>query len=134
MIGKLPDNVLNSLLETLPVEFSVVDAQDRVLAWNKHETRVFKRPEAVVGRDVRNCHPKKSLDKVEAILAEMKAGERETAEFWIDMKLEGSPEPEKILIRYFALRDADGTYLGCLECSQKISRIQGLRGEKRLLD
>ncbi len=134
MIGKLPDNVLNSLLETLPVEFSVVDAQDRVLAWNKHETRVFKRPEAVVGRDVRNCHPKRSLDKVEAILAEMKAGERETAEFWIDMKLEGSPEPEKILIRYFALRDADGKYLGCLECSQKISRIQGLQGEKRLLD
>ena len=134
MIGKLPDNILSSLLETLPVEFSVVDADDKVLAWNKHESRVFKRPEAVLGRDVCNCHPKKSLDKVEAILAEMKAGKRDMAEFWIDHKLEGSPKPEKILIQYYALRDPQGEYLGCLECSQRISHIQTLQGEKRLLD
>ena len=44
MIGKLPDDVLNSILETIPIEFSVLDANDKVLAWNKHETRIFKRP------------------------------------------------------------------------------------------
>jgi hypothetical protein len=83
---------------------------------------------------VRACHPGKSLAKVEAIISEMKSGKRETAEFWIDMKLDGSTEPEKILIQYFALRDGMGKYLGCLECSQKISHIQSLQGQKRLVD
>jgi DUF438 domain-containing protein len=132
--GKLPDDVLNALLETLPVEFSIVDADDKVLAWNRHDSRVFRRAESVLGRDVRACHPGKSLAKVEAIIAEMKKGTRESAEFWIDMKLEGATEPEKILIQYFALRSETGEYLGCLECSQKIGRIQGMKGQKRLAD
>ncbi len=132
--GKLSNEVLASLLETLPVEFSILDADDKVLAWNRHETRVFRRPENVIGRDVRKCHPEKSLAKVTQILSEMKAGTRESAEFWIDLKLEGEDKPpEKILIQYFALRGENGKYLGCLECSQKIGRIQSLTGEKRLL-
>jgi PAS domain S-box-containing protein len=132
MIGNPDKDVLDALLETLPIEFSVVDANDKVLAWNRHETRIFKRPESVLGRDVRNCHPKKSLHKVEAIISEMKAGKREKAEFWIDMNLEG--KPEKVLIQYFALRDRQGTYMGCLEASQRLSHIQSLTGERRLLD
>jgi PAS domain S-box-containing protein len=130
--GKLPDTMLASLLETLPLEFSIIDAEDKVLAWNRHETRVFRRAENVLGRDVRACHPRNSLAKVEAIISEMKKGTRETAEFWIDMKLDGSTEPEKILIQYFALRDAESKYLGRLECSQKINHIESLRGQNRL--
>ena len=130
--GSINEAVLASLLETLPLEFSIVDADDKVLAWNRHETRIFRRSENVVGRDVRKCHPGESLEKVEKIIAEMKAGTRESAEFWIDMTLEG--KPEKVLIQYFALRDTAGKYLGCLECSQKIGHIQSLTGQKRLLD
>jgi PAS domain S-box-containing protein len=132
MIGKLPENVLEALLETLPVEFSVVDENDRVLAWNKHETRIFKRPTGVVGRDVRNCHPQKSLHAVERILAEMKAGTRDKARFWIDLTIDG--EKQKVLIEYYALRDREGKYLGCLEVSQNIHDLQSLTGERRLLD
>jgi DUF438 domain-containing protein len=132
--GKLPDDVLAVLLETLPVEFSIVDADDKVLAWNRHNSRVFRRAENVLGRDVRACHPGKSLPMVEKIINEMKKGTRDAAEFWIDMKLDGASEPEKILIQYFALRNEAGKYLGCLECSQKISRIQSLKGQKRLAD
>jgi DUF438 domain-containing protein len=131
--GRIPEQVLSSLLETLPIEFSIVDAEDKVLAWNRHETRVFRRPENVLGRDVKACHPQKSLAEVTRILSEMKAGTREKAEFWIDLKPEGGKEPEKVLIQYFVLRGAEGEYLGCLECTQKISRIQSLAGEKRLL-
>ena len=43
MIGKLSENVLEAVLETIPMEFSIVDANDKVLAWNKHKTRIFKR-------------------------------------------------------------------------------------------
>jgi PAS domain S-box-containing protein len=132
MIGTLPENVLKALLETIPVEFSVVDAEDRVLAWNKHESRIFKRPEGVLGRNVQNCHPKKSLQKVEQILQEMRVGMRDKARFWIDLTIDG--EKQKVLIEYYALRDTEGTYLGCLEASQNIQELQALTGEKRLLD
>lgn len=132
VIGTLSDPMLTALFASLPVEFSVIDADDKVLAWNKHETRLFKRPESVVGRDVRDCHPKRSLDKVEQLLEEMKAGEREHARFWIDMEVDG--DMQKILIEYYALRDDEGTYLGCVECTQNITDIQELEGEKRLLD
>ncbi|HVO77646.1 MAG TPA: PAS domain-containing protein [Methanomassiliicoccales archaeon] len=132
MIGNLKGEVLESVLETIPIEFSVLDENDKVVAWNKHDSRVFKRPSAVLGRDVRNCHPKKSLDKVEAIIGEMRQGKREKARFWIDMHAEGGTR--KIMIEYHALRGKDGRYLGCLEATQDVTEIQALKGEKRLLD
>ncbi|RLF62438.1 MAG: hypothetical protein DRN16_01545 [Thermoplasmata archaeon] len=132
LYGELSKEILESLLETIPIEFSVLDENDKVLAWNKHETRVFKRSPGVIGRDVRNCHPKKSMDKVEAILKEMKEGKRDVAEFWIDLPIDG--EKHKIFIRYFALRNKEGEYLGCLEVTQDVTEIQKLKGEKRLLD
>jgi len=134
MIGKLPEKVLGAVLETLPLEFSVLDENDKVLAWNKHDTRIFKRPVGVIGRDVRNCHPKKSLSKVEQILREMKEGTRDKARFWIDLSFESKGKKQKILIEYYALRNENGKYLGCLEASQNITDLQSLKGEKRLLD
>ncbi len=134
MIGELPDNVLNAILETLPIEFSVIDEDDKVLAWNKHNERLFKRPAAVIGRDVRDCHPKKSLHKVEQLLNEMKDGKRDRARFWIELNFEGKKDKQKILIEYYAIRDSNGNYLGCLEATQNITEIQKLTGEKRLLD
>jgi len=134
MIGELDKNTLEALLETIPVEFSVVDKNDKVLAWNKHETRIFRRPTGAVGRNVRDCHPKGSLNKVETILAEMKAGKRDKARFWIDLPLKDKDVPQKIMIEYYALRDAAGNYLGCLEASQNITDIQKITGQKRLLD
>lgn len=130
--GKLSQPFIDALLETLPVEFSIIDADDNVLAWNRHETRIFRRADNVLGRNVRNCHPKASLQKVETIIAEMKEGTRDMAQFWIDLAIEG--KKEKVLIQYFALRDPSGGYMGCVECSQKIGHIQGLKGEKRLLE
>jgi len=134
MIGDLHESILEAVLETLPIEFSVVDANNKVLGWNKHDTRIFKRPVAVIGKDVHDCHPKKSLHKVEQILSEMKEGKRDVAKFWIDLPLGETKEKHKILIQYFALRNEEGKYLGCLEASQDITDIQKIRGEKRLLD
>ena len=132
MIGKLPENVLKAVLETTPVEFSVIDKNDKVLAWNKHDTRIFKRPPTVVGKDVRNCHPKKSVHKVEQLLQEMKEGTRDSARFWIDLPIGPNREKQKVLIEYYALKDSDGKYIGCLEASQNIAEIQSITGEKRL--
>ncbi len=132
MIGNLPKEVLEAILETIPLEFSVLDANDNVLGWNKHETRIFKRPKVVIGRNVRKCHPPESLGKVEEILKDFKEGKRNKACFWIDLNQED--KTKKVLIEYYALRNYDGNYLGCLEASKDITEIQALSGEKRLLD
>ncbi|MHA1694378.1 MAG: PAS domain-containing protein [Candidatus Helarchaeota archaeon] len=134
MIGKIPEDMLEIVLETIPIEFSIVDKDDKVFAWNKHETRLFKRPLSVIGKDVHNCHPKKSVHKVEQILREMKEGKRDKARFWIELSLDPSQKKQKVLIEYYALRDSNGNYVGCLEATQNITEIQGLKGEKRLLD
>jgi PAS domain S-box-containing protein len=134
MIGTLSEKVLDAVLETIPVEFSVVDENDKVLAWNYHETRIFKRPKGALGRDVRDCHPKRSLEKVEIILKEMKEGKRETARFWVDLPIGPDKEKQKVLIEYYALRDSDGTYLGCLEASRNIQDLLSITGQRRLID
>ena len=128
MKGKVSEDTLAYLLDTLPFEFSFVDSEDKVQLFNKNGDRIFPRSESVIGLKVQNCHPHKSVDKVEKILEEMKAGEREHADFWINLK------DKKIQIRYFAVRDLEGKYLGCLEVSQDITEIQKIEGEKRLLD
>jgi PAS domain S-box-containing protein len=134
MIGEIKKEVREAIFETLPVEFSVLDKNDNVLAWNKHDTRIFKRPVNVIGKNVRNCHPEKSLAKVEQIISEMKSGKRDKASFWIDLSIGPEKKKHKILIQYFALKDENDKYIGCLEVSQDISDIQKMTGEKRLLD
>ena len=132
MIGRLHERILKAIEETVPLEFSVLDADDKVIAWNKHDTRIFKRPVTALGKNVRDCHPRESLVKVEQILAEMKKKRRDKARFWIDL---GKDDKKiKVLIEYYALRDPNGVYLGCLEVTQDITEIQELSGEKRLLN
>jgi len=132
MIGSIPEDMLRAVMETLPVEFSIVDENDNVVAWNKHATRIFKRPEAVLGRNVSDCHPKKSVDRVITILTEMKEGKRDKARFWIDLG-EGDAK-RKVMIEYYALRSPEGRYIGCLEASQDITDIVSIEGQKRILD
>jgi len=126
MIENLSKEQLEGILEAIPVEISFVDENDLVKFWNKHETRIFKRPVSVIGKSVQNCHPKDSVDKVNQILSDFKSGRRDSAEFWIDLK------GRKVYIRYFAVRDKAGKYLGTLEATQDITEMKQIEGEKRL--
>jgi PAS domain S-box-containing protein len=128
MIENLSQEQLLGILETIPMDISFVDENDLVRFWNKHETRVFKRPHGVLGKSVQNCHPQHSVDKVNQILSDFKSGKRDSAEFWIDLR------GMKVYIRYFAVRDKNGRYLGTLEVGQDITGIKKIEGEKRLLD
>lgn len=127
MIENVSKETLEAILDTLPVEFSFIDEDDAVRIFNKDGDRIFPRPRSVIGRRVQDCHPPKSLHKVQQIIDEMRAGTRDVAEFWIDHR------ERKVSIRYFAVRDEDGKYLGCLEASQDITDLQKIKGEKRLL-
>jgi DUF438 domain-containing protein len=125
--GTLSLAELEAILNRLPIDISFVDAEDRVVYFNDAPDRIFPRAKAIIGRTVQGCHPDKSMHMVQKILDEMRNGDREEAEFWIDMG------DKKILIQYFAVRDRNGKYLGVLEASQDIAGIQRITGQKRLL-
>jgi len=108
MIDNLNKEQLEGILEAIPLEISFIDQNDLVKFWNKHETRIFKRPSSVAGKAVQDCHPKQSVDKVNQVLSDLKSGRRDLAEFWIDLG------ERKVYIRYFAVRDKAGKYLGTL--------------------
>ena len=128
MIENLTQEQLAGILEAIPVEISFVDENDAVKFWNRHGTRIFKRPGSVIGKTVQNCHPKQSVDKVNKILSDFKARRRDSAEFWINLR------EKKVYIRYFAVRNKAGRYLGTLEVTQDITEMKEIEGEKRLLD
>ena len=126
--GGLNLDQVNLLLTHLPVDLTFIDEDDRVAYYSEGKERIFPRSPAVIGREVRNCHPPKSVHVVNKILDEFKSGSKDSAEFWIEMG------PRFIYIRYFAVRDAQGNYKGTLEVSQDLTEIRKLEGENRLLD
>jgi uncharacterized protein len=132
IFDRMDESLVRAALETIPAEITVIDANDEVVAWNKHGKRLFHRPETSMGLNFRNCHPAESLAKVEQIVAEMKAGTREKARFWIQAKV--GDGRHLVVIEFFALRGEKGEYLGCMEVTQDMEDVRGLEGEKRLLD
>ncbi|NCC81190.1 MAG: DUF438 domain-containing protein [Clostridia bacterium] len=116
------------IFDSLPVDLTYVDENNKVRYFNKPKDRFFPRSQAIIGRDVENCHPPDSVHVVLEIIESFRNGERDTARFWINLK------GKTLLIEYFAIRDGKGIYRGVLEVSQEISEIQKLTGEKRLLE
>ena len=128
MIEELSHEILEALLDALPVDITFVDEEDRVRYFNKEGKRIFSRSRKIIGIKVQKCHPQKSIHVVNQILEDFRNNKRDSANFWIDLK------GRKIYIRYFAVRDREGKYSGCLEVTQDITDIQKITGEKRLLD
>ena len=126
--GSLTPEQVNLLLDHLPVEVTFVDENDEVRYFSQSKDVIFPRSPAIIGRKVQNCHPPQTVDRVQQIVDDFRAGRRDVAEFWIHM------QGKHIYIRYFAIRDEKGEYRGAMEVTQEISRIQELKGERRLLD
>ena len=125
--GSFAPEVLEALLNTLPIDITYVDKDDVVRYFSQSKDRIFVRTKAVIGRTVQQCHPQKSVHVVNQLLEDFKAGKRDEAAFWINMN------NRLIYIRYFPIRSKTGEYLGCLEVTQDVADIQKLEGEKRLL-
>jgi PAS domain S-box-containing protein len=128
MLEKFSAETLEAIFNALPLDVTFVDETDTVRYYSKGDDRIFKRTPGVIGRKVQNCHPHYSLSKVNEVIRDLKSGKRNFAEFWIDLK------GRKIYIRYFAVRDKVGKYLGILEVTQDITDIKKIEGEKKLLD
>jgi DUF438 domain-containing protein len=125
--GNLTIQQLTLMFSTLPVDVTFVDANDRVAFFSEGPDRVFARSKAIIGRRVQHCHPPKSVDTVNQILDDFKAGRQSVAEFWLEF------HGRFVHVRYFAVRDGSGTYLGTLEVTQDATKIRALTGERRLL-
>lgn len=119
---------LELLMNTLPFDITFIDKDDTVKYFSQGPERIFPRTKAVIGRTVQNCHPPASVHTVESILHDFKNGKKDSESFWI------KAADIYVYIRYFAIRDRDGTYIGTLEVTQNIKPIQEISGEKRLLD
>lgn len=126
--GILEIEELSQMLNTLPFDITFVDRNDIVKYFSQSEDRIFARTKAIIGRTVQNCHPPSSVHVVEKIINDFKSGKKDCEEFWINMG------PKYVYIRYFAVRDKDGKYLGTVEVTQDIKPIQEIKGEKRLLE
>jgi len=126
--GNLTKQQLEAVLNTLPVDITFVDANDTVQYFNKPEKRFFVRTKAVIGRKVAKCHPEKSLHIVSRIVESFKTGKKNVADFWLTLN------GRFLFIRFFAVRDSSGKYLGAIEVVQDVTEIRKLEGEKRLLD
>lgn len=125
--GVLKTEEIIRMLDTLPIDITFVDKDDTVKYFSQGAERIFPRTKAIIGRKVSNCHPPASVHIVEKLVEDFKAGRKNHEDFWIDMG------DKYILIRYFAVRDDKGEYLGVLEVTQNIRPIQAISGEKRLV-
>lgn len=118
---------LTSLLNTLPGDITFIGSDNRVRYFSEGKDRVFPRTRTIIGRDVANCHPPKSLSVVDQLIEEFRSGKKDQENFWIQRG------GAFVLIRYYAVRD-EGEYLGVLEVTEEISHLRSLEGEKRLLE
>jgi len=126
--GYLTPEQVNSIFKYMPMDITYVNEHDQVVFYNRGDDRVFPRSAGIIGREVKFCHPPKSVDQVIRILEEFKKGTQDVAEFWLHFK------GKFFHIRCFAVRDDGKNYKGVIEMSQDVTEIRALEGQQRLLD
>ncbi len=125
--GFLQVKELELALNHLPFDITFIDKFDVVRYFSHGKERIFPRTKAVIGRTVQNCHPPGSVHIVNQMIEDFRNKKKDHEDFWIKMK------GLYVFIRYFAVRDNDGDYIGTLEVTQNIQPIQEITGEKRLV-
>lgn len=125
--GKLTLEQINLIFRHLPIDLSYVDENELVRFYSDTKHRVFPRSPGVIGRDVKNCHPRESVHTVEEIIKAFREGREDEAEFWLEIN------GKFIYIYYTAVRDDEGNFKGVLEMMQDATHIRSLEGSQRLL-
>jgi len=125
--GILTPKEISAIFNHLPVDLTFIDKEGIVKYFSQGKERIFARTKTIIGRKVENCHPPGSVHIVEKIVNDFKSGKKDNEDFWIKLG------DAFVYIRYFAVRDEKGEYLGALEVTQNIGPIQDIKGEKRLL-
>lgn len=104
---------LDAVLNTIPLEITFIDENDINRYFNQNkEQKLFKRPLAALDREVTSCHPPKVQPIVKGVISDLKSGKRDSVDVW------GERGGQPVLIRYMAVRDKEGKYVGTMECVQ----------------
>lgn len=127
-VGSITPEQINLIFKHLPFDVTYVDENDEVRYYNKGDERIFPRSPGIIGRQVKYCHPPKSVHIVEKIVDAFKSGEKSDANFWINF------QDKFVYIQYFAVRDYIGNYKGVIEITYDAKTVRALEGEQRLLD
>ena len=114
MKGTIPEKMLGPVIDSLPVELTLIDTDDRYIMWSERSQPIFRRPDDILGKDVMTCHPEKSHAVIRKLLDALKSGESD-GDVHVAEKTYPDGQTRKTRIEYLAIRDAEGKYLGCLE-------------------
>ena len=116
--GSLNRKQIEFIFNALPLEITFTDENDIIRYYSAPDIKLFTRKPEIIGTKVQDCHSEKSIDLVNRILDDLRAGIRKSAEFWSEH------DGKLVLTIYTAVNDSDGNYLGCLETVQDISAIK----------
>lgn len=124
-LGHMTPYQLEAMLNTIPLELTFVDHVDMNRYYNDNgEKKLFKRPISSLDREVYTCHPPTIEPMVRSIISSFKSGAQDKVEVWMN---KGENE---VLVSYRAVRDAEGNYVGTLECVQIMDEIRDHYKEK----
>lgn len=102
---------LTAMLNVIPLEITFVDAADINRYFNEGP-KDFKRPQMALGREVFTCHPPKIQPMVHNIIKSFKEGTKNEVAIWM------KKADRTKLVKYMAVRDRQGKYLGTMEIVQ----------------
>jgi DUF438 domain-containing protein len=125
--GTLNREELEAIFNSIPLDITFVDKDDKVKFFSHGTDRIFQRPKAVLGRQVQYCHPPSSVHIVNQIVEDFKSGRQNSAKFWINF------QGKYVHIAYYAVRNNNGEYLGTLEVTHDINEYRNIDGERRIL-
>lgn len=125
--GSFTVEELEYIFTKLPFEISFVSADDTVRFFSDKpaEEKLFMRSKPSIGKDLHVCHPKKYVPLMEQVIADFKSGVQSHARFWRQ-----DHQGKFISINYYALRNAEGVYIGSLETVQDITDLRKLEGDR----
>lgn len=111
--GRFTGAQLEAMLNTMPYEITFIDANNVNRYFNNmKDEKLFKRPRMALDREVFDCHPPMVQPMVKKLLTAFRDGTQDKFHVWSE---KGGHD---VYISYFAVRDAQGVYLGTLECVQ----------------
>jgi hydroxylamine reductase len=111
--GHMTPSQVEAVLNTIPMELSFIDDKDKNCFFNAGK-KLFRRPDTAVDREVYSCHPPKFAAMARQVIASLRSGAQDSVDVWMNKR--GEP----VLVRYMAVRNEKGEYVGTLECVQKM--------------
>lgn len=104
---------MTALLNTIPLEITFVD-DNNINRYFNEGPKLFKRPTMAIDREVFSCHPPKIEPMVRTIIEDFRNGVRDEFPVWVEK------QGKTMLVKYMAVRDKDGKYLGTAEFVQEM--------------